>query len=112
MFRTCLIFIGLFTFYWSKCYGAEEGMPQLNPDFWVSQIFWLFLIFGSLYLILWKVILPKISENLENRKVQILSDLESAQKSKDESEKKITEYNKILDQAKNEAKNILNEARK
>ena len=48
------------------------GMPQLNPEFWVSQIFWLVISFGALYLILSKFILPKISANLEMRKSEIL----------------------------------------
>ena len=40
--------------------SAESGgMPQLNPEFWVSQIFWLILSFGILYLVLSKMVLPK-----------------------------------------------------
>ena len=104
-------FTTLFTFlFWSKCFGAEEGMPQLNPEYWISQIFWLTLIFSFLYLILWKKILPKITENLENRKLQILNDLDSAQKFKDESEKKLMEYKKILEKANQESRKIVNEA--
>ena len=80
MFQKYLIFIGFFTLITSKSYGAEEGMPQLNPEYWVSQIFWVILIFGILYVILWRTILPKINENLENRKSQILTDLDDAQK--------------------------------
>ena len=56
--------------------------------------------------------MPKINENLENRKSQILIDLDEAQKFKDQSEKKISEYNKILSQAKQDAKKILDDARK
>jgi len=95
-----------------KCYGAEEGMPQLNPKYWVSQIVWLILTFGFLYIILWRTILPKINENLENRKSQILTDLGDAQKFEDQSEEKLSEYNKILNQAKQEAKKILDRTRK
>jgi F-type H+-transporting ATPase subunit b len=87
-------------------------MPQLNPDYWVSQIFWVMLIFGTLYVILWKAILPKINENLENRKSQILTDLDEAQELKNQSEKKISEYNMILSKAKQDAKKILDETRK
>ena len=112
MFRNCVKFIGFFTLLSSKCFGAGEGMPQLNPDYWVSQIFWVMLVFGVLYVTLWKTILPKINENLENRKSQILTDLDDAQKFRDQSQEKLNEYNKILDQAKQEAKNILNGARK
>jgi F-type H+-transporting ATPase subunit b len=112
MVRNYLKFIGFFIFLSSNCFAADEGMPQLNPDYWVSQIFWVMLIFGMLYVILWKAILPKINENLENRKSQILTDLDEAQELKDQSEKKISEYNTILSKAKQDAKKILDETRK
>ena len=107
MVRNCLKFIGFFTLLSGECFGAEGGMPQLNPDYWISQIFWVILIFGMLYVILWRTILPKINENLENRKAQILTDLDNAQKFEDKSKEKLSDYNKILNQAKQEAKKIL-----
>ena len=112
MVRNYLKFIGFFTLLSSKCFGAEGGMPQLNPDYWVSQIFWVILIFGTLYVILWRIILPKINVNLENRKSQILTDLNDAQKFEDQSKEKLSEYNQILNQAKQEAKKILDGTRK
>ena len=112
MVRNYLKFIVLFTFLSSNSFAADKGMPQLNPDYWVSQIFWVMLIFGTLYVILWKTILPKINENLENRKSQILTDLDEAQELKDQSEKKISEYNMILNKAKQDAKKILDETKK
>jgi len=107
MARNYLKFIGFFILLSGECFGAEGGMPQLNPDYWVSQIFWVILIFGMLSVILWRTILPKINENLENRKSQILTDLDNAQKFKDQSKEKLSDYNKILNQAKQEAKKIL-----
>ena len=47
-------------FYTNLAIGSEAGMPQLNPEFWVSQIFWLIVTFAILYLIIWKVFLPTI----------------------------------------------------
>jgi len=111
MVRNYLKFIGFFTLLSGECFGAEGGMPQLNPDYWVSQIFWVILIFGILYVILWRTILPKINENLENRKSQILTDLDDAQKFEDQSKEKLSDYNKILNQAKQEAKKILDGTR-
>ena len=107
---SCLvIFIGITT----NSFGAEEnGMPQLNPEYWVSQIFWLIIVFASLYIVLSQIILPKISESLETRKSQVLQHLEQAEKFKEESEKKIQEYDNILNEAKNQAKKIMNESRK
>tara|TARA_B100000427_G_scaffold117526_1_gene97798 strand:+ start:70 stop:618 length:549 start_codon:yes stop_codon:yes gene_type:complete len=93
--------------------GAEsEGMPQLNPEFWISQIFWLTLTFGILFLVLSKFILPKISANLETRKSQILENIDIAEKQRKESEDKIKEYEKIILKSKDEAKTLFSEARK
>jgi len=92
--------------------SAESGgMPQLNPEFWVSQIFWLVLTFGILYLVLSKLILPKISDNLETRKSQILENIETAEKQREESKNKIKQFEKIILESKIEAKNYFNEKR-
>ena len=91
--------------------GESGGMPQLNPEFWVSQILWLVLTFGILYIVLSKLILPKISNNLESRKSQILENIETAETQREESEKKLKEFEKIILESKLEAKNYFNEAR-
>ena len=70
-------------------FGAEAGMPQLNPEFWTAQIFWLILIFSSLYLIIWKIFLPRITDSIENRKSKVVNDLNETQKFKDDAEKEI-----------------------
>ena len=91
--------------------SESGGMPQLDPEFWFSQIFWLIITFGILFIILSKLILPKISENLEVRRSQISENIESAEKERNESENKIKEYEKIILDSKNEAKNYFNKAR-
>ena len=94
-------------------HSAESGgMPQLDPEFWFSQIFWLIITFGILYLVLSKIILPKISDNLENRKSQVLENLELAEKQRNESEAKLKEFDNIILKSKIEAKNLFNESRK
>ena len=108
-FRTLIL---LFVFQSMAQSSESGGMPQLNPEFWISQIFWLTLTFGILFIVLSKFILPKISTNLETRKSQILENIDSAEKQRQESENKIKEYEKIILNSKNEAKNLFNEARK
>ena len=99
-------------FFLKEVFAAESGgMPQLNPEFWISQIFWLTLTFGILYIILSKLILPKISANLELRKSQIQENIEAAEKQRESSEAKIKEYDEIILKSKLEAKNIFKEAR-
>jgi F-type H+-transporting ATPase subunit b len=95
-----------------EAFAAESGgMPQLNPEFWISQIFWLTLTFGILYLVLSKLILPKISDNLESRKSQILENIEAAEKQREDSETKLRDYEEIISKSKLEAKTIFSQAR-
>ena len=102
-----------FNFFFAKeVFAAESGgMPQLNPEFWISQIFWLTLSFGVLYIVLSKLILPKISSNLELRKSQIQENIEAAEKQRDSSDAKLKEYEEIINKSKLEAKTIFKVAR-
>ena len=96
----------------NQAFGSETGMPQLNPEFWTAQIFWLILIFSSLYLIIWKIFLPKITYSIENRKSRIINDLDEAQKLKEKAEKKLNEYDQIIKESKKEAKKIIEDSKK
>jgi F-type H+-transporting ATPase subunit b len=94
--------------------AAEAGMPQLDPKYWASQAFWLILIFSILYFSIAKFYLPKIKNNLDDRENRIKNDIDDANKSKELSELKLEEYEKILENAKKEvikihivSKNIL-----
>ena len=91
--------------------GESGGMPQLNPEFWVSQILWLVLTFGILYIVLSKLILPRISDNLESRKSQILENIEAAEKQREDSETKLKDYEEIISKSRLDAKTIFNQAR-
>jgi len=112
MLKKIIFNLILFSFlYYGKALASDEGMPQLNPEFWVSQIFWLTIIFGSLYILLSKLILPKISNNLETRKSQIAENIEAAEKQRNESDQKLKDYEKVINNAKIEAKNIFHQTR-
>jgi len=107
-FALCIAVI----FFTDKSFGSEAGMPQLNPEFWASQIFWLVLIFSTLYLIIWKIFLPKITYSIENRKSKVVDDLDETEKLKENAEKKLEEYKEIIEKSKKEAKKIVEDSRK
>ena len=107
-FALCIALI----FYANQAFGAEAGMPQLNPEFWTAQVFWLILIFSSLYLIIWKIFLPRITYSIENRKSRIVNDLNETQKLKENAEKKLKEYNDIIENSKKDAKKIIEDSKK
>ena len=92
-------------------FASETGMPQLNTEFWVAQVFWLILIFSILYFVIWKIFLPKITYSIENRKSRIINDLDETQKLKESSEIKLKEYNEIIEKSKKEAKKIIEDSK-
>ena len=53
-------------------------MPQLNPEFFISQLFWLVVTFSFLLIFLWRISLPRISSVLEKRENKISNDLDEA----------------------------------
>ena len=112
MKNSCIALCIASVFYVNEAFGSEAGMPQLNPKFWAAQVFWLVLIFSILYLTTWKIFLPKITYSIENRKSRIVNDLDEAQKLKEDAENKLKEYNKIIENSKQEAKKIIEDVRK
>ena len=96
----------------NRVLGTETGMPQLDPEFWPAQVFWLILIFFSLYMVIWKIFLPKITDSIENRKLKVMNDLNETQKLKESAEEKLNEYNNIIENTTKEAKRIIEDSRK
>ena len=64
-----------------------------------------------MYIVITKLILPKISNNLESRKSKILENFEAAEKQREDSESKLKEYDIIISKSKIEATSIFNQAR-
>ena len=112
MKSVCLALCITLILYVNQAFGSETGMPQLNPEFWIAQAFWLILIFSILYLLIWKIFLPKITYSIENRKSRIVNDLDEALKLKENAEKKLEEYNKIIEDIKKEAKKVIEDNKK
>jgi F-type H+-transporting ATPase subunit b len=104
-----LTIIGIFISSTICLIAAEAGMPQLDPTYWPSQIFWLVLIFTCLYLILSNLFIPKIKDGINDRENKIKEDLDEAQKLRDTADKKFKEYEIIIENTQREVQKILNE---
>ena len=61
-------------------------MPQLNPEFFVSQLFWLVVTFSFLLVFLWRISLPRIGSVLEKREKKINDDIATTKKLQKEAE--------------------------
>ena len=86
-------------------------MPQLNPLDWAPQIIWLILTFGILYLLMVKVVLPRIGGVIDERAAHIAKDLAEADKLRRETEEAIAAYEQALAEAKQKAHAIVDAGR-
>ena len=82
-------------------------MPQLNPEFFLSQLFWLVLTFTFLLIFLWRISLPRISTVLEKRESKINNDLEIAKEMQDEAEKIQAKIENELRNNQDKASNLI-----
>jgi F-type H+-transporting ATPase subunit b len=85
-------------------------MPQLDPNWFAPQLFWLAVSFLVLYLLLSRVALPRVAEVLEERRTRIEHDLDRAQRLKDEADAIRAELDRALVAAREEARQILKAA--
>lgn len=85
---------------------AKAGLPQMDPTWFASQIFWLLLTFGFLYTAFSKKILPGISSTLEKRRNQIQEDLDFASRLREEAEQTHKEYDALLNDARTRANTL------
>lgn len=89
---------------------AEGGLPQMDPSSYPSQVFWLTVTFAALFLLMWKVALPRVSETLANRQQKLSGDLKKAAELKEEAEKAQADLEEALASARAEAQTVLRKA--
>ena len=82
-------------------------MPQLNPEFFVSQLFWLVVTFSFLLVFLWRISLPRIGSVLKKRERKISEDLATAKELQIKAEKIQEEINDQIMEARSQATDIL-----
>lgn len=84
-------------------------MPQFSSEFFLSQFFWLIVIFACLYALMAWVVLPRMSATIDNRKNKIEGDLAEARRLQAQAQKMRDDYESELAQARTAS---LAEARK
>ena len=82
-------------------------MPQFDPTFFTTQLFWLYVTFVVLYVLLSTIAMPKIGGVLEERQRKIDDNLDKAAALKTDAEAAIALYEKALASSRAEAQQIL-----
>ncbi len=94
--------------------SEAKGLPQLQPEnsLFVSQLVWLAITFGFLYIVMARFALPRISTVIEERRDKIALDIDKAGAFKRETDEAIEAYETALKEAKARAQKTIEETRR
>ncbi len=92
--------------------GPEHGsaFPPFDSTHFASQLVWLVIAFGALYLMMSRVALPRVAGILKDRGDKIANDLAAAKAAQAQAEAAQTEHDKTLAEAKAKAQAMGQEA--
>ena len=111
--RLTAIAVALTAFMSAKTFAAgasEPGLPQLDIATWPSQLFWLVVLFGAGYLVMAKIVTPRIGAVLEERRQTVDGDLEKARAASGDAAKIRADYESDLEKARIEAAEFAKQA--
>ena len=86
-------------------------MPQLDPSTFGSQLFWLLLCFGALYLVLSFIVIPRIAKTLAARAETLEGNLAEAENLRVQAEAALKAYEDALAEARSRALVLAQEMR-
>ncbi|MDE3036897.1 MAG: hypothetical protein KGJ21_00365 [Pseudomonadota bacterium] len=85
-------------------------MPQLDPTWYPSQLFWLAITFVAFYFIMSRLVLPPLQHIAAYRKQTIGDDIAQAQRLKTQAEQARVEYERTLAHARDHVRQIMAES--
>lgn len=88
-------------------------MPQINQlsEILISQLFWLAIVFGIIYFVIGRGMVPKIRGTVGDRESRIASDLERAQAAREEADRTEEDWRARMNEARAEASRVTQEAK-
>ena len=85
----------------------EKGLLRVEP----GLLIWTVITFIVLMTILWKAAWKPVVEALDARAEKVRGDIENADRARQEAEKLLAQHKAMMDNAKNEAANIISDSR-
>ena len=85
-------------------------MPQLDPTWFASQLFWLAITFALLYFVLARLILPPLQDVVIRRQQVVDDNVSEAVGLKTEAQKAQADYERALAEARSRAQSRMGEA--
>jgi F-type H+-transporting ATPase subunit b len=91
--------------------GGHSNFPPFETQTFPSQLLWLAISFGALYLIMSRVALPKIGGLIETRKARIAKDLDEAAAMQQKADAAAAAHEKTIADARAKALAMAQEAK-
>jgi len=90
----------------------EHGGAPASPfDINTGLIFWTLIVFGILFVLLWRYAWPSILKSVEDRERRIAKQLDDAERANAEAQRLLEEHKKQIAAARTEAQDILAKAK-
>jgi F-type H+-transporting ATPase subunit b len=111
-----MMFAGTTMLFTVAAEAAEEasksgGLPQLDPNYFTPQLFWLAVSFVALMFVMSRIALPRVGDVIEERRDRIKRDLDAAGRLKAETDTALSDYEKALADARANASGIAKDTR-
>ena len=90
----------------------SAGLPQMDISTFPSQIFWLIVTFSILYIFMWKFVIPKLRNTIEERKDKISYDIDEAEQLRSEAKEILYKYESEMTSLNQESSKIISDAKK
>jgi F-type H+-transporting ATPase subunit b len=86
-------------------------MPQFDPSVWSPQLLWLALVFIGFYLVMARVVVPRMTDVLEDREFRINDSLRKAEGLRQDAEDVVSAYEKMMADARAKAQEQIRQVR-
>src|SRR4051812_47194675 len=91
---------------------GRAGLPQMNVESFPSQLFWLVVTFGLLFIVLSRMTLPMIAGAIRQRRRRIEGDLATAETFRKDAAGALQSYESALASARTRAHQLADENKK
>lgn len=91
--------------------GSSGGLPQFHTDVWAGQIITLLILFAALYLLLWKVFIPRLRKVKDERDGAITGAIDDARRARTEADAQAAAVKAELAEARAKAQSTATQAK-
>jgi F-type H+-transporting ATPase subunit b len=91
--------------------AAAGGLPQFDFSWWGGEIFWMLVVFGLLFLLFSRVVVPRLGGTIADREDKIGGDIGQARRLRDEAEAQAKAAADELAQARARAQKLAADAK-